>query len=233
MYAIGLADINKSHAASGNSQHQPATSASTSKGTLTSKAKNGVYKILANQKSAITKIAGVILPEAINNLKNKIGGIFTILKSTHFDKGQCYGYLVCVIPEKKYRVVIANAGWTYMAPINPGTYAATALGTGVSAAQQEQIVANHKDNQISYAKYLGMQEARKELILYSVGDDALTPIKKQYINFRDATIHTMIKHLCKKTAIKNDDIPKVQLQNREIQEGLGPNNEHNGLLHWP
>ncbi len=167
-----------------------------------SKAKNGAYKILAAQKSAITKIAGVITPEAVDNLENKIGGIFTILKSTHFDEGQRYGYLACVIPEEKYRVVIANAGWMYVAPINPGTYAATALGAGVSAAQQEQIVANHKDNQISYAEYLGTQEAGKEFILYGIGDDMLAPLKKQYINFGVATIYTMIKHLCKKMAIK-------------------------------
>jgi hypothetical protein len=78
---------------------------------MTSKAKNGAYKILAAQISAITKIAGAITPKAVNNLENKIAGIFTILKSTHFDKGQRYGYLVCVIPEEKYRVVIANVTW--------------------------------------------------------------------------------------------------------------------------
>ncbi len=102
---------------------------------MTSKAKNGAYEILAAQKSAITEIAGVITPEAIDNLENKIGGKITILKSTHFDEGQRYGYLACVIPEEKYRVVIANATWTYAAPDNPGAYAATALGAGVSAAQ--------------------------------------------------------------------------------------------------
>jgi hypothetical protein len=169
---------------------------------MTSKENNGAYKILAAQKSAITKIAGVITPETVNNLENKIGGILTILKSTHFDKGQLYSYLACIIPEEKYRVVITNATWMYAAPINPGAYAATALGAGVSAAQQEQIVANHMDNQTSYAKYLGAQEARKELILYSIGDDVLAPLKKQYINFGDATIHSMIKLLREKTAIK-------------------------------
>ncbi len=131
-----------------------------------------------------------------------MGGIFTILKSTHFNEGQQYGYLACVIPEDKYRVVIANATWTYAAPINPGAYAATALGAGVSTTQREQIFANHKKDQTSYAEYLGAQGAGKELILCSVGDDTLVPLKKQYINFADATIHSMIKHLCKKTAIK-------------------------------
>jgi hypothetical protein len=144
----------------------------------------------------------VITPKAVDNLENKIGGIFTILKSTHFNEGQQYDYLACVIPENKYRVVIANATWTYAAPINLGTYAATALRAGISTAQREQIVTNHKDNQTSYAEYLGTQEAAKELILYDVGDDALAPLRKQYINFGDATVHSMIKHLHKKTAIK-------------------------------
>ena len=67
-----------------------------------------------------------------------------------------------------------------------------ALGAGVSAAHREQIVANHKEAQHSYAEYLGVQEAGKELILYGMGDDALAPLKKQYINFGNATIHTMI-----------------------------------------
>jgi len=57
-------------------------------------------------------------------------------------------------------VVIADVTWTYLAPNNPGA-AATALGAGVRATQQEQIVANHKDDQISYAEYLGVQEAGK------------------------------------------------------------------------
>jgi len=66
---------------------------------MTSKAKNGAYEILAAQKSTVTKIAGVITPEAVDNLENEIGGIFTILKSNRFDEGQCYGYLTCVIQE--------------------------------------------------------------------------------------------------------------------------------------
>jgi hypothetical protein len=55
---------------------------------------------------------------------------------------------------------------------------------------------------MSYAEYLRVQKAGKELILFSIGDNALAPLKKQYINFRDATIHSMIKHLREKTAIK-------------------------------
>ncbi len=60
--------------------------------------------MLATRKVAVTRIARVITPEAINNLEDKIGGIFTILKSTHFAKGQRYSYLACLVPEAKYRL---------------------------------------------------------------------------------------------------------------------------------
>jgi hypothetical protein len=90
----------------------------------------------------------------------------------------------------------------YAPPANPGAYAVAALNAGVIAAHQEHLVANHKEEQVSYTEYLGAQEAGKELILYGMGDDALTPLKKQHINFGDATIHSMIKHLRDKIAIR-------------------------------
>jgi hypothetical protein len=199
---------------------------------MSSKTKNGAYKILAAQKDAVTRITGVKTPEAINNLEDEIGGIFTILKSTHFDEGQRYGYLACVIPEAKYQLVIANDTWTYTAPTNPGAYAAAALEGGISAAQHEQLVANHKEEQLSYTEYLGAQEAGKELILYGVGHDALASLKKQYINFGDATVHSLIKHLRDKTAIKMMTSQKYDYKT-EGYKGMGSNNEYHGLLHRP
>ncbi len=64
---------------------------------------------------------------------------------------------------------------------------------------------------MAYTEYLSAQEAGKELLLYGIGDDALAPLKKQYINFGNATIHSMIQHLCEKTAI-DDHLPEVQVQ---------------------
>ncbi len=158
--------------------------------------------MLVAQKDTITKITGIITLESIDTLENKLGGAFTILKSTHFNEGQRYGFLDTVIPQAKYHIVINDPTWVYAAPGNPGVYAAAALGANISAAQRKQIVARHKEEQTSYADYLGAQEAGKELLLYGVGDDALAPLKKQYINFGDATIHSMILHLQEKTAIK-------------------------------
>jgi hypothetical protein len=53
--------------------------------------------------------------------------------------------------------------------------------------------------------------------LYSVGNNALTPLKKQYINFGDATIHLMILHLWEKMAIKMTTSQKFEYK----AEGYG------------
>ncbi len=96
--------------------------------------KNGAYKILLAQKDTITKIMGIITPKSIDTLENELGGAFTILKSTHFTKGQQYGYLTCVILEEKYHIIIADLVWVYLAPVNPGAYTAAALAAGLSMA---------------------------------------------------------------------------------------------------
>ncbi len=166
--------------------------------------------MLVAQKDAITKITGIITPKFIDTLENELGRPFTILKSTHFVDGHRYGFLASVIPQEKYRIVISNPTWVYVAPANPGAYSAAALVAGVSAAQQEQLVAQHKEEQTTYADYLGAQEAEKELLLYGVGFNVLAPLKKQYINFGDATIHSMILHLREKTAIKMTTLQKFE-----------------------
>ncbi len=115
-----------------------------------------------------------------------------------------------MIPQEKYRVVISNPAWVYVAPANPGAYLAAAFVAGVSTAQQELLVAQHKEAQTTYTDYIGAQEAGKELLLYGVGADTLPPLKKQYINFGNATIHSMILHLREKTAIKMTMLQKYE-----------------------
>ena len=185
--------------------------------------KNGGYEMIVAQKDAITRITGIITPESIDGLKNKkIGGAFTKLKSTHFAEGQRYGFLATVIPQEKYRIVISDATWNYAAPANPGACMVAALSPGVSAAQQEQLVAQHKEEQMAYADYLGLQEAGKELLLYRVGNDALAPLKKHYIKFGNSTIHSMILHLRDKTAIKMTTSQKFEYKAEGYEKQWDP-----------
>ncbi len=69
-------------------------------------------------------------------------------------------------------------------------------------------MAEHKILMKSYNNYLGVEEAVKDLILYAAEDDALAPLKKQYIGFCDLTVLLMIDHLCQKTAIKMTTLQK-------------------------
>jgi hypothetical protein len=77
-------------------------------------------------------------------------------------------------------------------------------------AQHEQIIVQHREMQTAYTKYLRAQEAVKELFLYGIGNDALALLKKQYINFGNTNIHSMILHLWEMMAIKTTTSQKFE-----------------------
>jgi hypothetical protein len=171
------------------------------------------YETLIGLRDKITRLNGIITPEGVNKLEDKLGGVCTVIKMHHYMEGQKYGHLASVILQEKYRIVISNNAWIHAAPANPGAYSAAALGMGNTAAQRKQFVAKHKVLQSSYANYLGVEEAGKELILYAVGHNALAPLKKQYIGFGNTTILLMLDHLRQKTVIRMTTAQKYEYKN--------------------
>jgi hypothetical protein len=83
-------------------------------------------------------------------------------------------------------------------------------------------VAEHKIPKKSYNGYLGIKEAGKELILYTLGDKALAPLKKLYIGFGDTTVLGMINHLRLKTAIKITTAQKHETRTSEYNNPWDP-----------
>ncbi len=73
-----------------------------------------------------------------------------------------------------------------------------------------------------YTNYLDSQEAGKELLLYGIGNDALAPLKKQYINFGNATIHSMILHLQEKMVIKMTTLQKFEYKSKGYAKQWDP-----------
>ncbi len=71
-------------------------------------------------------------------------------------------------------------------------------------------MAQNKIKQKSYRDYLNIKEAGKELILYAVGDDAVAPLKKQYIGFGNMTVLAMINHLRLKMVIRMTTAQKYE-----------------------
>ncbi len=67
---------------------------------------------------------------------------------------------------------------------------------------RKQFVAQHKIKQKSYRDYLNVEEVGKEHILYAISNNAVAPLKKQYIGFGNMTVVAMIDHLCLKMAIR-------------------------------
>ena len=77
--------------------------------------------------------------------------------------------------------------------------------------------AQHDRKNDKYQTYLGIETGTKELIKYAVGDNTLTPLKKQFIEFGDETPQTMIFHLhdkvcLKLTAPKKDYFKRIRYQ---------------------
>ena len=177
---------------------------------MTPSASNGAYDTLISLRDKLTRLNGVITPEAVDKLEDELGGIFTVTKTHHYEQGQKYGHLASAIPESKYRLVIGIPTWNHTVPTDPGAYSSDALAAGNAAATREQFVAQHKIEQKSYRDYLSVEEAGKELILYAVGDDAVAPLKKQYIGFGDTTVLQMIDHLRLKTAIRMTTAQKFE-----------------------
>ena len=79
---------------------------------MTPSASHDAYDTLISLRDKLTRLNGVITPEAVDKLKDKIGGIFTVTKTHHYEQGQKYGHLASAIPESKYRLVISSATWT-------------------------------------------------------------------------------------------------------------------------
>ena len=108
---------------------------------MTTSASNGAYDTLISLQDKMTRLNGMINPEAVDKLEDELGGIFTVAKTHHYEQGQKYGHLASAIPESKYQTIIGDTTWTHAAPANPGAYSQAALGAGNAAAQREQLVA--------------------------------------------------------------------------------------------
>ncbi len=73
--------------------------------------------------------------------------------------------------------------WIHTIPANPGSYSIAALAVRNAAAIHKQYVAEHKILMKSYNDYVGVEEAGKDLILYTAGNNALAPLKKTVHRF--------------------------------------------------
>ena len=111
---------------------------------MTTSKSNEAYDTLISLQDKLIRLHGVITPEAVDKLEDELGGMFTVTKTHHYEQGKKYGHLASAIPKSKYRLIISDATWTHGVPANPSAYSQAALTAGNTAAQQEQLVAEHK-----------------------------------------------------------------------------------------
>ncbi len=94
---------------------------------MVSSKSNVSYDMLISLRNKLTCLNSMISPEAVNRLKDELGGIFMAAKTHHYKQGQKYGHLASTVPKPKYRLIIGSATWTHTIPADPGTYSMAAL----------------------------------------------------------------------------------------------------------
>ena len=134
----------------------------------------------------VTRIVGDITPASIDILEKETGRLFTTIKSYHFTEDQNYGHLAVIVGQTRMRSVLGNNAWIYAAPTDQGAYYATAINVA-NAATREQQVAKHKCKHNNYHVYLGVIAGGNDLIIYAVGEDALEPLKEEWVGFGDVS----------------------------------------------
>ncbi len=72
--------------------------------------------------------------------------------------------------------------------------------------QQEE---EHAAKRNSQADYIAIDAALKQLILHTMGEDVLAPLKERYVGFGSSTTKAMIKHLHDKMAVKMTTLDKT------------------------
>ena len=172
------------------------------------------YEQLFEQRhTSITRAVGPITPEVIDKLQDEVATIAATTKTYSYPQGQVFGHVAAIIPEAKYRVLINDPTFTYAIVADPGAYDQQALAAGESAAQREQIVAEHKRLQTDYQSYITVQQVSKDFIIYALGVLAIAALKKPYVAYSTSTVHKLFTHLYDKTAEKMTEKDKQEYLN--------------------
>ena len=96
---------------------------------------------------------------------------------------------------------------------DPRAYDQAALAVGASAAQREQIVANHRRLQTDYKNYIAAQQVSKNYVIHALGESAIEALKKPYVAYSNSTVHEVFDHLYNKTAEKMTEKDKQDYLN--------------------
>ena len=159
------------------------------------------YEQLYEQRhTGITCVVGPITPAVVDKLQDEIATIAATTKTYSYPQGQVFGHAASIIPEAKYRVLINDNTFTYASVADPGAYDPAALVPGISAAQREQVVAEHKRQQKDYENYIAIQQVSINFIIYALGEPAIAALKKPYVAYSNSTVHDVFDHLYNKTA---------------------------------
>jgi hypothetical protein len=196
---------------------------------MSSSASNKAYDTLIKLWDKLTRLTGVITPEAIDKLKDKLGGIFTMAKIHHYTQGQKYGHLASAITKSKYRLIIGNATCTHTVPTNPER---TPQMPSMPAMRQPRTNSLwHSKNQAKEVQGLPEHWRGREGThpLCSWQQRSCSPQEVIYWLWQH-NVTSNDQPSTPEDGNQDDDRAKIRVQDKRVQHPLGPNDEHNSVL---
>ena len=160
----------------------------------------------------IIKIIGKPGQGDINILEAELAEQAAKIKTTEdlIESGRKYGFLVLVLGQKQYGMVIGNEEVNWTTPEDLGGYDDT-IQAKDTAFDQNKSKKKHARQVIEYKKFLGVEESLHTLILQAVEEPYLETPMEEYIVYESRTLYEMISHLSTKISkVTNKD--KVQLK---------------------
>ncbi len=163
----------------------------------------------------------------VDKWEEEASTIATLITTGLFERGGELGHLACVVSEAEYRLEIDDADeeWEYIEPTDPGPY-----NNEITGDEEEHVIkrmeAEHKQKQIDYQKYLGVQEHLRREFTSCMDPTWITALRRNRSGFANVTIHQFLAHLRANVAKltskqKNEMRDQLKIewdQSKDIQE---------------
>ena len=100
-------------------------------------------------------------------------------KTTLFNMGKKFGFLLIIIGKNRYRVNIGDNTWAFFDTDDPGPYIKTvimAVSTTIAGAQRSQLESSHTRKLNNYEKLSGANSAAQDLITVAIDIHLITSL---------------------------------------------------------
>ena len=162
--------------------------------------------IMAEQ---VTRIIGEPTRQQVEELQRELAEIAVKFSTGMFDSGDEYGHMCLVVNQNKYREVIGDNAWTYVAPVKPGAFDTT-LTNAAGDLLRKRRIAEHERKIEEHELFRGVMNGLKEQILFTVNEQYLRGLKQPLVGYARVTALEMLTYLFDNCTMGTMDLDQLE-----------------------